>query len=90
MSETYRVRDLVTIQMLMPRSVSHFTWQSEAQLDNAEKTYTIKTKHAERYVFDVPTGKVKSSSSPIPLLGLALLVGIAAVGCIFWRRKKHG
>lgn len=89
MSETYRVRDLVAIPFLMPRTVSHFTWQSKAQLDNVAKTYTIETKHGEQYLFDVETGKVKSSSSPFPLLGFALFVGIATVGCIFWRRKQH-
>lgn len=86
---SYTVGDLVAVPVLMPHSVSHFMWRSDEHLDDDTKTYSIKTKHGERYTFDVTTGRISSSFSPVRwILGTAIIVAISAIG-FWWWRKKH-
>ena len=86
---SYTVRDLVADPDLMPHSVSHFKWRSYEHLNDHEKTYTIETKHGERYKFDVTTGDISSSFSPILwFLAVAIILVVGTLG-YWWRRKQH-
>ena len=87
---SYTVGDLVAVPALMPHSVSHFMWRSDAHLNDDHKTYAIKTKQGERYTFDVTTGKISSSFSPVRwILGVAIILVVGIVGFWWWRRKQH-
>jgi hypothetical protein len=87
---SYTVGDLVAVPALMPHSVSHFTWRSEEHLNDQYKTYTIKTKHGERYTIDVTTGQILSTFSPVRW-GLTVVIIFVAgtLGIWCWRRRQH-
>lgn len=92
---SYTVRDLVAYSDLMPHSVYRFEWRSYKHLNDQEKTYTIETKHGERYTFDVTTGDISSSFSPPSsfspirwILAVAIILVVSTLG-YWWRRKQH-
>ncbi len=86
---SYTVADLVAMPSMMPRTVTFFYWQAEAELNDASKTYSITTNHGERYLFDVRTGTILFSFSPFVwgLVGAILLV-LSAIGRLWWRRTR--
>ena len=77
---SYSVSDLVLLPILMPHTVSHFTWRAGESVDDASNTYTIVTKHWEKYTFDVETGKIIESISPPRLLLISSLVVFLMIG----------
>lgn len=86
---SYTVGDLVAIPSLMPHSVSHFFWRLEERLDDSATTYTISTLHREQYTFDVTTGEIIDSFSPVRMsLVVALCLFFVACCYWFWRRKQ--
>ena len=97
---TYKVKELVTNPSTLPRSVSHFHWRAEGNLDDDRMEYALATQDGNKFVFDVRTGAIKSESRvPITLdtfvssygwwVGFGILaVGIA--GWLGWRRRAKG
>jgi hypothetical protein len=83
MLRSYSVADLVDLPWLLPRSVSHIMWRSEGRFDNTTMTYTIWTKHGERFVFDVTTGTMTQAWHPVRAIVGGL--GIAAVLLVMWK-----
>jgi hypothetical protein len=57
---TYRIGELVDDPDRLPRSVSHFEWRGEGELDDARSEYTLTTLDGNRFVFDVRTGRIVS------------------------------
>jgi len=90
--KSYTVSDLVSFPSLMPHTASHFWWRSSERLLDAEKRYEIRTRHGERYLFDVTSGEIVRQLRPPRLIltavGVVLVVGI--VGFVCWRRRRRG
>jgi hypothetical protein len=82
---SYSVADLVDLSWFMPRSVSHVLWRADGRLDTTAMTYTIWTKHGERLVFDVTTGRMTQAWRPVRLIGGG--IGIASVLLLMWKLR---
>jgi hypothetical protein len=84
MLHSYRVRDLVDLPWLLPRSVSHIWWTADEYLhfDDTDMTYTVRTNHGEHIVFDVTTGTIIDASHPARWFGG---LSIGAVLLLVWR-----
>jgi hypothetical protein len=87
---SYTIGELVAEPDKLPHSVSHFVWEKDIKLDDANLLYRLTTKNGEQYVFDITTGAIVSQSqepteppaAPLPpdrrpdlaILAVALLV----------------
>lgn len=60
----YSVGELFWTSLLFPHTVSHFNYFKGESYDDARKEYTLTSVNADKIVFDVETGKIKSSSRP--------------------------
>ncbi|HKZ55002.1 MAG TPA: hypothetical protein VJ123_05955 [Anaerolineales bacterium] len=60
--KSYKVRDLVAIPELLPRSASHYQWLKSALFNDAARVVKVETYNGETYAFDVTTGAVILSS----------------------------
>lgn len=82
---SYRIRDLVDLPWLLPRSVSHIRWTSDELLkfDDTAMTYTIHTTHGEELVFDLTTGTIIDAWHPVRWFAFGGLT-IGLVILIMW------
>lgn len=60
---THSVADLVRDTRRLQRSVSHFDWSIDSQLDDDGLRYTLLTVDHRCYVFDATTGEIISETS---------------------------
>jgi hypothetical protein len=79
---SYQIPELVTF----PALIGHGGWLSEAHLDDASRTVTVRTELGERYVFDVSTGEMVSRFRPLWYAAVALVAGLVGIGYLVWRR----
>jgi len=79
--KSYRISDLVARPSKLPRTVSHYAWMEEAELDQDKKELFLKTQNGEEYSFDVTTGEILTSTRDGPWRNEYLLL-IVAVGGI--------
>ena len=89
--QRYEVGDLFALPWLMQHTASHFFWRDDTSLDDAAKTYSITTKHGERYTFDIATGRIIRSFSPITWTIRIIVVVLVAVVAIYvyrWKRRR--
>lgn len=89
--QRYEVGDLVALPWLMQHTASHFFWRDDTSLDDAAKTYSITTKHGERYTFDIVTGRIIRSFSPITWalrIMVAVLVTVVGIYVYRWKRRR--
>jgi hypothetical protein len=59
---SYTIGELVAEPDKLPHSVSHFVWDKDIKLDDANLLYRLTTKNGEQYVFDITTGAIVSKS----------------------------
>lgn len=94
----YRICDLVDLPVLLPHSVSHFTWSQRCSLDNGSNSYSIMTETLEMYTFDTSTGKM-TMAIRIPRLAFAILLTCLGIqACVrhrkrlyaLWRKARRG
>jgi hypothetical protein len=75
--QAYRVRDLMNVAWLLPPSVSSIHWTDDlVQFDDAARTYTIRTFHCERWVFDITISAVIDAWHPARWLGALVMSAI--------------
>ena len=90
--QDYEVRDLVLFPILLPQTVSHYTWLSSIDFDQETGMLFVESITNERYLFDVATGEVLEGmlASRIRALGIWGTTGLFCVmlAPFFYSRKE--
>jgi hypothetical protein len=88
--QSYRIKELVDIPILLPQSVSHFDWVKSDAFDDAKLEYSITTHDGNRIRFDAGTGQIVSSLRPARLIGVPILgVGFCVLAWLVIRRRRQ-
>ncbi|MBA3255993.1 MAG: hypothetical protein H0T64_05010 [Pyrinomonadaceae bacterium] len=85
---SYKVGDLVESEILLPHSVSHFTWQENMGLDEQRRILSVATLSRERYVFDYTTGEIISASRPIRAIVIASVAVLLFIAFLIIKRRR--
>jgi hypothetical protein len=81
----YQISELVSAKRLLPHTASHFSWCKESAFDDARTEYTVSTYDGNRFIFDVRTGEISSSSSLMEYgFGALAIVGTITIIIVVW------
>ncbi len=84
--QTYEISQLISIELLLPHSVSHFQWFEEGHLNDVNLTYEVTTKDKNSFFFDLRSGKIIKQSRPFRNALLSLIGIVCLLGFWLWLR----
>ncbi len=92
---TVTTKELVEKPEELFQTVSHFAWLEDWSFSQTTNLLYVETIPADRYIFDITTGELRAGEvvqpqSDMPVVTIALVVGVVlVVGLFLWRQKNR-